>query len=94
VRYEALDVAQKVKEETQPCTIQSLCGSSQTTFVEEGDSLMQGTAWGHILIKIMELDDSGNVVSSKEINTDEVSVLPPGYVTILQDGSRINEIVF
>jgi hypothetical protein len=92
VRYEALDVAQEVKEESQPCTIQSLCGSSQTAFVEEGDSLMQGTARGSILITIMELDNSGNVVSSKEINTEEVSVLPPGYVTVLQDGSQINEI--
>jgi predicted butyrate kinase (DUF1464 family) len=55
---------------------------------------MQGTVGNSILITIMELDESGNVVFSKEINTNEVSVLPTGYVTILQDGSQINEPIF
>jgi hypothetical protein len=51
---------------------------------------MQGAVWDRILITLVELDERGNVVSSIEINTEEVSVLPPGYVIIPQDGSQIN----
>lgn len=82
-RYETLDVAQDVKE-SESCTIQSLCGSSQTLINDEGDSLKREAAEGGVLITIVELDESGHVVSSKDINTDEVSVLPPGYITIFQ----------
>jgi hypothetical protein len=51
---------------------------------------MQGAERDRILITIMELDCSGNVVFSKEIKTEELSVLPPGSVTIIEDGSQIN----
>jgi predicted butyrate kinase (DUF1464 family) len=71
-------------KQSEDCTIQALCGSSQTAIDDEGDSLQQEAAGGGVLITIMELDESGNVVSSKDINTDEVSVFPPGYITIFQ----------
>jgi hypothetical protein len=51
---------------------------------------MQGAVGGSILITVMELMTVANIVPSKEINTDEVSVLHPGCVAILQDGSQIN----
>jgi hypothetical protein len=51
---------------------------------------MQGAERGRILITMMELDDGGNIVFGKEMKTEELSVLPPGCVTIIQDGSQIN----
>ncbi|PNF32344.1 hypothetical protein B7P43_G13153 [Cryptotermes secundus] len=81
-RHEILDEAHDVKE-PESCTIQPLCGSSQAVF-DDGDSLKQEAAGRGVLITIMELDESGNVLSTQEINTDEVSVLPPGYITIFQ----------
>jgi hypothetical protein len=51
---------------------------------------MQGAEGDSILISLMQLDDSGNVVLIKELETDMLSALPPGDVAIIQDGSKIS----
>ncbi|PNF19266.1 hypothetical protein B7P43_G08003 [Cryptotermes secundus] len=68
-------------------------GRSEVEFTvseEEDDPDSQEEEGGKIVISFTEVDDSGNVVCSKVMETDEVPVLPPGEVTVIEDASKMN----
>jgi hypothetical protein len=103
VRYESLEVTQEMMQ-SQSGAPQPLCSSSHynlrqtsgrsevefTVSEDEDDPDSQDEDGGKIVISITEVDNSGNVVCSKVMETEEVPALPPGDVTLIQDGSKMN----
>jgi hypothetical protein len=102
VRYESLEVTQEVMQ-SQSGAAQPLCGShhynlhevsssSEVQFAvseEEDDPDSQEDERGKIVISFTEVDNSGKVVCSKVMETDEVPALPPEDATLIQDGSQM-----
>jgi hypothetical protein len=60
-------------------------GDEDNTLTEEAGG---GSMW-HDSHPIVELDGSGSVDCSEELETAELPVLPSAYVTVLHDGSKI-----
>jgi hypothetical protein len=88
VQPETVEVTQK-EMVSQSGATQPLYGTSHTVSGDKDDPLTQEAAWGMILLPLVELDGSGNVVcSGEEMETAELPVLPPAYVTVLHDGSE------
>ena len=81
---------------------QLLCGSSQynlhqvsgrngveiTVAEDKGEPQKQDAGGNRIVISFKEVDNSGSVVHSKVIETEEVPALPPGAVTLVREGSQ------
>jgi hypothetical protein len=101
VRYESLEVTQEMMQ-SQSGAAQPLCGSShynlrqvsdrsefEFTVSEDEDDPDSQEEGGKIVISFTEVDNSGNVVCSKVVETDQVPALPPGDVTLIQDGSQM-----
>lgn len=100
VRYESLEVTQEMMR-SQSHT-QMLCGSSQynlhqvngrngveiTVAEDKVEPQKQDTGGNKIVISFKEVDNSGSVVHSKVIETEEVPALPPGAVTLVREGSQ------
>lgn len=89
--------------QSQSGAAQPLCGSSHYNLRQASDkSEVEFTASegednrkgqedeaGKIVISFTEVDNTGNVVCSKVMETDEVPALPPADATLIQDGSQM-----
>lgn len=56
---------------------------------DKGETQKQDTGGNRILISFKEVDNSGSVVRSKVIETEEVPALPSGAVNLVRDGSQM-----
>ncbi|PSN35356.1 hypothetical protein C0J52_11505 [Blattella germanica] len=103
VRYESLEVTQEMLESESGAPQQPTCrqynlrrmngqNSESVVFTlseDEDDPEEQPVSGGRILISIEELDSSGNVVRRKVMEAEEVPIMPPGNVTLIEDGGEV-----
>jgi hypothetical protein len=102
VRYESLEVTQEMMRSQSHAT-ELLCGSSQynlhqvngrngveiTVAEDKAEPQKQDAGGSRILIAFKEMDNSGSVVRSKVMETEEVPALSAGAVTLVRDGSQM-----
>jgi hypothetical protein len=64
-------------------------GVEITVAEDKGQPQKQDTGGNRILVSFKEVDNSASVVRSKVTETEEVTALPPGAVSLVRDGSQM-----